>query len=269
MMKCTKNIILTAAGILVYNCDKSNNSFTGLNTATDTVATINSAIANGSLRYLPFLKSSDAISANNEDGTSVTDQEDTIQVSSARIGITAMLNSRFGSLMKASKINGAVMGYVVTKEGFIVGQPSADGSTLDMVKIEVSMPSPLPNSAFAGSNMPNVQVAINFGKVEVVEGWRIRAFSGINSAEDLLELEIADLVPLTTTTAKLVDFLGETITGANDVSDASFVYSSGSANTAAISSGVITFTTTVANEVVTCEGSISGYIISKPIVMPS
>lgn len=270
-MKCSNDLINNIKGMLLFNCDKSNNTFAGLALASATATTINGLIADGSLLYVPFKKASDALSANNQDADVATDGYRTTDVNSARIGINALLDCIFGqTINQALKAGGAQMGYLVHKDGYLIGKLSDDGTTWEMIKLNVTLPSPLPNTPSVNStNMPNVQISVNFGSTEEVADWRMNAFAGLTSPNDLLELEMADLVPTSTTTAELRDFTNKVITGANDDSTAGYVYSSGSAHTTAISNGVITFTTTTAGETVTVEGSISGYRITKPIVMPS
>lgn len=263
-MKCTKNLIIGASGLLLYNCEKTGNTFVGLNLASDNLATINGLIADGSLIYLPFLNSADAISANNEDATIATDGVDVEQINSARIGINALLSSQFGTIVKALRASGAVQGYVVLKNGMIAGQ---NGSSLfEMIDIDVTMPSPMPNGIFVTGSLPNIQVQISFGQVEDVAEWRVRSVSGLNSADDLLELEEADLIISSATTATLTDFAGNVIAGATDISDAEFIYSPAYSGTPVISNGVITFGSIPSGTVVTVEGSISGYKVYNSIV---
>ena len=269
-MKCPKNIIATAVGILLYNCDKSNNTFAGFAPATDTLSDINGKIADGSLVYLPFKKAADAVSAANEDATTATDGHRTIVVNEARIGDNAILDCLFSStLLKAMRASGGVLGYVVDKDGYLIGGKIESG-VLSMIKLEVTMPSPFPNGNFAnGSNMPNVQVAINFGTVTEVSEWRMRSFAGLNSADDLLEVEVADAEYKTTTTIQLVDLFGNNLSGISDDSDATYIYSDGTARTTTISGGLITFSAALTSGmVVTIEGSISGYVVPEPIVIP-
>lgn len=268
-MKCSNDLINNIKGMLLFNCDKSNNIFAGFSLAIDDVSTINTLIADGSLLYVPFKKASDAVSANNEDAAVATDGYRTTDVNSARIGINALLDCIFGqTINQALKAGGAQMGYLVHKDGYIIGKLSENGKIWEMIKLNVTLPSPFPNTPSVNStNMPNVQISVNFGSTEEVADWRMNAFAGLTSSNDLLELEMADLVPTSTTTAELRDFTNKVITGANDDSTAGYVFSSGSPTTA-IASGVITFTTTISGTVVTVEGSISGYRITKPIVMP-
>ena len=260
-MKCSNDLINNLKGMLLFNCDKSNNTFAGLALASANVSTINGLIADGSLLYVPFKKASDV----------ATDGYRTTDVNSARIGINALLDCIFGqTINQALKAGGAQMGYLVHKDGYLIGKLSDDGTTWEMIKLNVTLPSPFPNTPSVNStNMPNIQISVNFGSTEEVADWRMNAFAGLTSPNDLLELEMADLVATSTTTAELRDFTNKVITGANDDSTAGYVFSSGSAHTTAIASGVITFTTTSAGETVTVEGSISGYRITKPIVMPS
>lgn len=269
-MKCPNKTIATAMGILLYNCDKTNNTFAGFTVGTDTISDINGKIADGSVVYLPFLKAADAVAANNEDATTATDGYRQMVVNEARIGITAKLDCVFAeTLLKAQRASGALLGYVVTKEGNLIGGKIESG-VHSMIKLEVSMPSPFPNGVFAnGSNMPNVQVTINFGEAGEVAEWRMRSFTGLNSANDLLEVEVADAEYKTTTTIQLNDLFGNALAGVNDDSDATYIYSDGTARTTSISGGLITFSAALTSgSVVTIEGSISGYVVPKPIVIP-
>ena len=269
-MKCPNKTIATAMGILLYNCDKTNNTFAGFTVGTDTISTINGKIADGSVVYLPFLKAADAVAANNEDATTATDGYRQMVVNEARIGITAKLDCVFAeTLLKAQRASGALLGYVVTKDGNLIGGKIESG-VHSMIKLEVSMPSPFPNGNFAnGSNLPNVQVTINFGTVDEVAEWRMRSYNGLNEASDLLEVEVADAEYKTTTTIQLVDLFGNNLSGISDDSDATYIYSDGTARTTSISGGLITFSAAfTSGMVVTIEGSISGYVVPEPIVIP-
>lgn len=268
-MRCPNKIIATALGILLYNCDKSNNTFGGFTPGTDTLSTINGKIADGSVVYLPFMKAADAVAANNEDATIATDGYRQMVVNAARIGITARLDCVAETLLKAQRASGALLGYVVTKEGYLIGGKIESG-VLSMIKLEVTMPSPFPNGNFAnGSNLPNVQVQINFGTVTEVAEWRMRSFAGLNSPDDLFELEVADAEYKTTTTIQLTDLLGNNLTGVNDDSDANYIYSDGTARTTTIADGLITFSAALTSgSAVTIEGSISGYVVPGSIVIP-
>ena len=90
-MKCSNDLINNIKGMLLFNCDKSNNTFAGLVLASATATTINGLIADGSLLYVPFKKASDSLSANNQDADVATDGYRTTDVNSARIGINALL----------------------------------------------------------------------------------------------------------------------------------------------------------------------------------
>ncbi|MBQ1695787.1 MAG: hypothetical protein II076_07575, partial [Bacteroidales bacterium] len=116
-MKCSNDLINNLKGMLLFNCDKSNNTFAGLTLASATATTINGLIADGSLLYVPFKKASDALSANNEDAAVATDGYRTTDVNSARIGINALLDCIFGqTINQALKAGGAQMGYLVHKD---------------------------------------------------------------------------------------------------------------------------------------------------------
>lgn len=266
-MKCSEKQILNAKGLLLVNCDKPNNSFAGVAIPTDDIAAINDKIADGTLRFIRW-ESNDAISNNSEDATEATDGHDTVQVNSPRIGININLNSHAGTLIKAAALEGAVQGYIVLRDGSLVGKPTADQATLQPIDIDVTMPSPLPNTVSVnGSNLPVVAIRVNFGPVENLLAWRWRHIVGADNVEDYLELEIADPKVLSSTTVILTDFLGNELTSLADISDADFSYSQTYTGTPAISSGVITFAAIPAGTTVTVNGSISGYLVSQSFTM--
>ena len=269
-MKCSKNLIKTAAGLLLYNCDFPQNDFSTLTITADgkvSQSAVDAAIASGKLIFVHW-SAPDALSANNTEGILATNTEGTevVQMSEAGVAMTANLSAIEGTLQLAQIASGSHSGYIVMRDGSIIGKVSADNTTLEMVDVKVTTPNALPNSPFANNtDLPMVQININFGKISEVESWRVRRSNTATSIEDFPMYEVADLYKKSTTTAALTDMAGSVITTASDLTDATFVYSTNYSGTPTIASVVITFPNMTAGTSVTVFGNVSGYIVSNTL----
>ena len=271
-MKCSEKIIKNVAGVLLFNCEFPINNFTGFTLTNGKVlkSDVDTAILSGKLLKIDF-ESSANLSANNESGTSVanTAGNDTVKISEQKLGLNAILNAREGTLQTAFLVEGANLGYFITKDGDLIGDRS-DGAKLSPIKMEVQMADDsMPNGAVLTGSQPETTISIGLGGLKKwSDTARITDVAGADHYNDFMELAPAELVQgADLTTLKIVDFLGETLK-INGVTNAKLVLSEGSQTLTSITDGVVTLSAAVtAGTVVTIFGTVENYYFTNSVTM--
>ena len=209
-MQCNSQIIKNIKGLLVVDCAKPAQSLSPI------IDKINEAIMDKYLLITRFYNP-DALSANNTDATIATDSasRESVEVSPMRVGVTAVCESCEGTLIKALQSKGSLSGFIIDNNGGLWGKKDDNGKLVPVtVKvISVSLPNGL---SVSGTNLPAVQLTVDFGTINEVAEWRLIKVDGADSADDYLIPEVADLVIKKTTdleySLSLADLLGNDIT---------------------------------------------------------